>query len=127
MSYKKKSYNNSGAQQLLGEDDPKKIIFELLNGLNKKLESTILNIDKKKLNIAKEDAKKAQNIAFALRRSLDRQNGGEIADNLDFLYGHIHFATDKFIKNNKNDFIDSAFYISSEILSGWKGLVEKTA
>ena len=91
MSYKKKSYNNSGAQQLLGEDDPKKIIFELLNGLNKKLESTILNIDKKKLNIAKEDAKKAQNIAFALRRSLDRQNGGEIADNLDFLYGHIHF------------------------------------
>ena len=123
----KNLYSESVKSQLLGIEDPKLIVYELLNGLNLKLELTKKNFDKGDIEKAKKNALKAQNIAFALRSSLDRINGGEIAENLDLLYGHIHFATDKFIKNNKNDFIDSAFYISSEILSGWKGLVEKTA
>ena len=33
----------------------------------------------------------------------------------------------KFISNDKNDLMTSAYYASSEILDGWKGLVEKTA
>ena len=124
---KKNLYKKSDNSQLLGIEDPKLIVYELLNGLNKKLELTIKSLDEGKLIIAKENAIKAQNIAFALRKSLDRNKGGEIAENLDYLYGHIHFATDKLIKNNKNDYLENAFFISSEILTGWKGLVNKIA
>ena len=123
----KNLYLKSDNLQLLGIEDPKLIVYELLNGLNLKLELTKKNFDKGDIEKAKKNALKAQNIAFALRSSLDRINGGEIAENLDFLYGHIQFATDKLIKNDKNDYINNAHYISSEILSGWKGLVKKTA
>ena len=123
----KNLYSESDKSQLLGIEDPKLIVYELLNGLNLKLELTKKNFDKGDIEKAKKNALKAQNIAFALRRSLDRINGGEIAENLDFLYGHIQFATDKLIKDDKNDYINNAHYISSEILSGWKGLVQKTA
>jgi flagellar protein FliS len=127
MSKNFKKYSNIDAKQLTGIDDPKVIIYELLNGLNKKLKLTISDIDKGKLETAKVNAKKAQNIAFALRKTLDFQNGGEVAENLNFIYGHIHAATEKFIANDKNDLMTSAYFASSEILDGWKGLVEKTA
>ena len=127
MSKNLKNYGKMNAEQLIGIDDPKVIIFELLNGLNKKLQLTISDIDKGKFEKAKVNAKKAQNIAFALRKTLDFQNGGEVAENLNFIYGHIHAATEKFITNDKNDLMTSAYFASSEILDGWKGLVEKTA
>ena len=127
MSKNLNKYNNINAKQLTGIDDPKVIIFELLNGLNKKLQITISHIDKGRHEKAKETAKKAQNIAFALRKTLDFKNGGEVAENLNFIYGHIHVATEKFITNDKNDLMTSAYFASSEILDGWKGLVEKTA
>ena len=122
-----KNYGKSMNGQSSGIDDPKLVIFELLNGLNNKLQSTITCLDKGKGDEAKESAKKAQNIAFALRTALDHNGGGEIAQNLDFLYAHIHLATDKFIKNDKENLLDSALFVSSEILSGWKGLVNKIA
>ena len=127
MSKNFNNYSKINAKQLTGIDDPKVIIFELLNGLKSKLQLTIADIDKGKFEKAKENAKKAQNIAFALRKTLDFQNGGEVAENLNFIYGHIHAATEKFIANDKNDLMTSAYYASSEILDGWKGLVEKTA
>ena len=122
-----KHYGKSLNDQRLGIEDPKLIIFELLNGLHKKLESTLVNLDKGNNEEAKNNAKKAQNIAFALRTALDHSGGGEIAENLDFLYSHIHLATDKFIKNDKKNMLNSALFVSSEILSGWKGLVNKIA
>ena len=120
-------YGKSLNEQLFGIEDPKLIIYELLNGLHKKLESTLVNLDKGNNEEAKNNAKKAQNIAFALRTALDHAGGGEIAENLDFLYSHIHLATDKFIKNDKKNMLNSALFVSSEILSGWKGLVNKIA
>ena len=127
MNKKLQSYKSSQAKQILGQEDPKLIIYELLNGLNKNLNSLIDNIDKNNINVAKKEAVKAQNIAFALRRTLDRDNGGEIADNLDLIYAHVHLAMDKFIKNDKKDLLSSALFCSSEILDGWKGLVNKMA
>lgn len=127
MSKNYKKYSTINAKQLIGIDDPKVIIYELLNGLNKKLQVTISDIEKGSMKKAKENAKKAQNIAFALRKTLDFQNGGEVAENLNFIYGHIHAATENFISNDKNDLMTSAYFASSEILDGWKGLVEKTA
>ena len=123
----KNMYSESDNLQLLGIEDPKLIVYELLNGLNLKLELTIKNLDKGDIEKAKKNALKAQNIAFALRRSLDKINGGEIAQSLDLIYAHVHLAMDKFIKNDKKDLISSALFCSSEILDGWKGLVKKIA
>ena len=39
-------YGKSLKEQRFGIEDPKLIIFELLNGLHKKLEITLVNLDK---------------------------------------------------------------------------------
>tara|TARA_Y100000589_G_scaffold323913_1_gene359194 strand:- start:375 stop:758 length:384 start_codon:yes stop_codon:yes gene_type:complete len=127
MSIKNQKYQKNLNDQLLGTEDPKIIIYELLNGLNNKLGDTLLCIEKGKNDDAKKNALKAQNIAFALRKALDHKDGGDVAKNLDYLYAHIHVATDKFIKNDSDKLLNSALLVSSEIFSGWKGLVNKIA
>ena len=122
-----KKYNASLNKQISSKSEPKEIIYELLNGLNNRLAECIKNIENEKLDDAKRLAKKAQNIAFALRSSLDHENGGEIAKSLDYIYGHIQFATDNLINNDKSDTMNSAYYVSTAIFDGWKGLVNKTA
>ena len=62
-----------------------------------------------------------------LRKTLDRNIGGEIAQNFDLIYAHVHLGIDKFKKNDKKDLLSSALFCSSEILDGWKGLVNKIA
>ena len=117
---KKNKYNKIVNSQLLGIEDPASIIYELLSGLNKKIENTLLYI-------AKLNAVKAQNIAVALQYSLDKKNGGDIAVALEYLYDHIHFAAENFIKNDNQKHLKSAFYVISEIFDGWKGLINKIA
>ena len=71
---------------------------------------------------AKDTAKKAQNIALALQNCLDIKNGGEIAQNLNYCYRHIRFATQNFLEKDKSNLLTSAHFVSGELLSGWKGM-----
>ena len=124
---KKNKYNKIVNSQLLGVEDPASIIYELLSGLNKKIENTLLYIEKGKIEEAKLNAAKAQNIAVALQNSLDKKNGGDIAVALEYLYEHINFAAENFIKNDNQKHLKSAFHVISEIFDGWKGLINKIA
>ena len=122
MNSKLSKYKNSNIAQKINTDDKYDIINELLSALNKSLEETLINIDNKKAEKAKNNAKKAQNIAFALQNCLDVKNGGEIAENLNFCYRHIRFATQSYLEKNKSNLLTSAHFVSSELLSGWKGM-----
>ena len=124
---KKNKYNKIVNSQLLGIEDPAAIIYELLSGINKKIENTLSYIEKGEIEEAKSNAIKAQNIAVALQNSLDKKNGGDIAVALEYLYDHVHFAAENFIKNDNQKHLKSAFYVISEIFDGWKGLINKIA
>ena len=84
-------------------------------------------MDKGNLDSAKELAQKAEKIAFSLQKCLDFKEGGEIADNLNYLYRHIRFATKIYIEKDKVDLMQSALFVSNEILEGWKGISSKVA
>ena len=58
---------------------------------------------------------------------LDKKHGGDIANNLNYLYRHIRYATQNFIEKEKSDLLTSAHYVSSEILEGWKGMNSSVA
>ena len=107
--------------------NPYFIISELLQGLNEHLSDSIKSMDKGNLNNAKELALKAEKIAYSLQNCLDFKEGGEIADNLNYLYRHIRFATKIYIEKDKIDLMQSALFVSSEILEGWKGISSKVA
>lgn len=115
-------YKKSNISQKLKTKDSYEIINELLSGLNDHLKETLVSLEKNNNDLAKEKAKKAQNIAYALQNCLDIKNGGDVAKNLNFLYRHIRYATKNYIEQDKADLLSSAHYVSSEILEGWKGM-----
>ena len=107
--------------------DPREIIHELLLHLNKNLSDAIKNIDKGKLDDAKEKARKAESIAHALQNCLNVKEGGEIAENLNYLYRHIRFAAKNLLEKEKTELLTSAHFVSNEILEGWKGMNSSVA
>ena len=62
--------------------------------------NAIKNIDKGKLDDAKEKARKAESIAHALQNCLNVKDGGEIAENLNYLYRHIRFAAKNLLEKD---------------------------
>ena len=120
-------YKNSEISQKKELADPSEIIHELLTHLNKNLSDAIKSIDKGKVNDAKEKARKAETIAHALQNCLNIKDGGEIAENLNYLYRHIRFAAKNLLEKEKSDLLTSAHFVSNEILEGWKGLNSSVA
>ena len=120
-------YKSSKISQEMENLNPYSIIHELLQGLNEHLSDSIKSMDKGNLNSAKDLAQKAEKIAFSLQKCLDFKEGGEIADNLNYLYRHIRFATKIYIEKDKVDLMQSALFVSNEILEGWKGISSKVA
>tara|TARA_B100001989_G_C24548697_1_gene472701 strand:- start:1481 stop:1861 length:381 start_codon:yes stop_codon:yes gene_type:complete len=120
-------YKSSKISQDMEKLNPYFIISELLQGLNEHLSDSIKSMDKGNLDSAKELAQKAEKIAFSLQNCLDFKEGGEIADNLNYLYRHIRFATKIYIEKDKVDLMQSALFVSNEILEGWKGISSKVA
>ena len=120
-------YKSSKISQDMEKLNPYSIIHELLQGLNEHLSDSINSMNKGNLNSAKELAQKAEKIAYQLQNCLDFKEGGEIADNLNYLYRHIRFATKIYIEKDKVDLMQSALFVSNEILEGWKGISSKVA
>ena len=120
-------YKSSQISQKMEKLNPYSIIHELLLGLNERLSATVKLIDKGSFENAKEQAQKAEKIAFSLQNCLDFKEGGEVAENLNYLYRHIRFATKIYIEKDKKDLMESALFVSSEILEGWKGISSKVA
>ena len=127
MNKKLQKYKNSNISQKIETNQPYEIINELLAGLNNNLKESLKYLDKSNVNLAKEKAKKAQSIAYALQTCLDAKHGGDIAYNLNYLYRHIRFATKNFIEKDKSDLLTSAYFVSSEIFEGWKGMNSSVA
>ena len=120
-------YKKSEISQKKEVADPREIIHELLLHLNKNLSDAIKNIDKGKLDDAKEKARKAESIAHALQNCLNIKEGGEIAENLNYLYRHIRFAAKNLLEKEKTELLTSAHFVSNEILEGWKGMNSSVA
>ena len=120
-------YKSSQVSQKKELADPREIIHELLTYLNQNLSEAIKNIDKGNLDNAKEKAKKAESVAYALQNCLNMREGGEIAKNLNYLYRHIRFAAKSLLEQEKTELLTSAHFVSNEILEGWKGMNSSVA
>ena len=120
-------YKKSEISQKKEAAEPREIIHELLSQLNKNLSDAIKNIDKGKIDDAKEKARKAESIAHALQNCLNMRDGGEIAENLNYLYRHIRFAAKNLLEKEKTELLTSAHFVSNEILEWWKGINSSVA
>ena len=97
------------------------IIKELLNEMNKDIKE-LMNFETLKVGAEKIEAKtiRISKIAIALQKSLDLENGGTVASNLDHLYKHIRFAVARVKDHNDYSYLSSAEKVTSEINKGWE-------
>ena len=120
-------YKKSDISQKIQVSEPYEIIHELLSNLNKNLSQAITSMDKGKIQNAKKQAKKAESIAYALQNCLNMRDGGEIAENLNYLYRHIRLAAKILLEKEQSELLTSAHFVSNEILEGWKGMNSSVA
>jgi flagellar secretion chaperone FliS len=112
-------YQKMQADQAVSGADPHRLIVMLMQGVIEKVSAARGYLQQGNR------AEKAQQISWAisildgLRMSLDKEKGGEIASNLDDLYG---FMEEQLLKANVNDDAKVLEEISSlmkTLLSGW--------
>ena len=97
------------------------VIQKLLNEMHKDIKELIklqnLEVGANKI---KDKSIRISKIAIALQKSLDRENGGEVAANLDHLYKHIRFAVGRVMDDNDYSYLTSAEKVTAEINKGWE-------
>ena len=98
-----------------------KVIQKLLNEMHKDIKELIelqnLEIGADKI---KDKSIRISKIAIALQKSLDTENGGEVAANLNHLYKHIRFAVGRVMDDNDYSYLTSAEKVTAEINKGWE-------
>jgi flagellar protein FliS len=102
--------------------DPHGLILLLLDGALNRLSSARACVEEGRTAEKCELLSSVMNIVDGLRLSLDRQQGGAIADNLDTLYEYINRRM--LVANSGNDLaaIDEARELLRQIREAWIGI-----
>lgn len=97
-----------------------KIVEKLLKQMHKDIKDLMgyENLEKKHKNIIK-SVGRVNKIALTLQKTLDLENGGEIAKNLDHLYQHIRYAVIRVHDDHDFTFLQSAEKVTASINEGW--------
>ena len=130
MSYsnKKNALNAYGQTSVSSEASvasPHRLVQMLMEGVLTKTATAKGHISRNNLAGKSEQITMAMSIIAALKGSLDLKAGGEIAVNLDDLYGYM---TGRLIDaNSKNDIaaLDEVAALMSEIKSAWDAMPEE--
>ena len=107
------------------EANPHRLVMMLLEGAISKIATV------KGLMIRKDIAKKGEVIGQAiaivggLKSSLNKEAGGELADNLDSLYEYIEHRLLTANMKNDVDILDEVSKLLHEIKSGWETIPEE--
>lgn len=112
-------YQKAGAQSQLDDAAPHRLIQMLFEGALDKIATAKGHIDRK------DYAKKAHFISWAvsivngLRMSLDKEAGGEIAQNLDALYDYMSRRLMEANSKNDTTILDEVAKLLREIKEAW--------
>ncbi len=117
-----REYSQVNLQTQVTEADPHKLIQMLLEGALTRLSAAKAFIDHKKYEEKNERIANVVDIVSTLQESLDKEKGGEIAENLEQLYDYITRRLWDANRLNDNDIINEVMSLILEIKSGWEGI-----
>ncbi|MBL4608133.1 MAG: flagellar export chaperone FliS [Pseudomonadales bacterium] len=106
---------------------PQEVVRMLLGGAIDKISAAKGAIERSEFLEKQQNIRKARQIIDALKSALDMDEGGNIAQNLDDLYGYM---TRCLFDANKTDdlaLLDEVSGLLADLKSGWDGVCEKSA
>lgn len=101
---------------------PHQVITLLLNGALERIDQAISKIDDGDLEEATVLIQKTMGIVGGLRESLDLEQGGDIANNLDTLYEYILARLEAIGLDDPLITLQEVKALLNEVYGGWKGI-----
>ena len=74
------------------------------------------------VSLSKEKAEKISKIAFTLQSTIDQEKGGEISENLTWLYRFIRYMAKRIQDNDDMNYVQPAYKICESLKEGWDGI-----
>lgn len=117
-----KQYQTNELTTTIANASPHELVSLLLAGAKKNIARIKLCIENKKLDAKGELVSKTLSIVSELKRALNHEKGGEIAENLDRLYDYI--LRELLQAHVKNDIkkLDEIHGLLSTVAEGWDGM-----
>lgn len=115
-------YGRSAVESELDYASPHRIIQMLMDGALSKIAIAKGCIDRGDMAGKVRHTTWAVNIISGLRASLDEQQGGEIASNLDALYEYMCTKLHEATINNDVNLLDEVTSLLAEIKAGWDAI-----
>lgn len=119
-------YRQVGAQQALNAN-PHRLIQMLMEGALEKVSMARRFVDEGQIGAKGEHISWAISIIEGLRASLDLEQGGEIAENLERLYEYMNYRLLEANVNNDGAALDEVAGLLREVKAGWDGIAEQVA
>lgn len=114
-----KQYQSVDLRATIETASPHKLISMLLDGALGSMAKAKGSIERENIEDRTRNLNKASEIIVGLKGSLDLEQGGEVAANLNALYDYIIGAILQANRNNDVDKVQEAMNLMLEIKQGW--------
>ena len=114
-----KQYQQTSAHGAVMDATPHRLIQMLLDGALSRIVTAKGHMERGKIPEKGEQISKAMAIIEGLRNSLDFEQGGEVAQNLDNLYEYISNILFKANRDNNLGLLDESAYLLGQIKGAW--------
>lgn len=119
-----KQYQQMGAHGAVMDATPHRLIQMLLDGAISRILTAKGHMERNNIADKGEQISKALAIVEGLRNSLDFEQGGEIAQNLDNLYEYVSNILFKANRDNNVELLDEAGNLLTQIKGAWDQIPE---
>ena len=120
-----KQYQTVNTQVQVLDASPHRLIQMLMEGGLTRLAQAKGAIERGQLTLKGDVLGKAIAIIGGLRSSLDLQNGGELAHNLDSLYDYMIRRLSRANSSNDPALVEEVSSLLRQIKSGWDGIADQ--
>lgn len=116
------SYKNVGAHGSLAEASPYQVVQVMLDAVLSRIAEASGHLERGEVSAKGEKIGKALAIIEALVLGLDKERGGELAQNLERLYDYASRTLLKANLENRADLLKEVTSLLREIKVGWEGI-----
>ncbi|MCL1073467.1 flagellar export chaperone FliS [Shewanella dokdonensis] len=116
------AYQQTAVEGKAAGADVHKLVLMLFDGFLDELERAVGHINAKKFDRKAQSVERLLRILGGLEASLDREHGGELAENMAQLYQHCGQSLVQASFRNDISYLDSVKTVMTNLQQGWKGL-----
>ncbi|MCF7986124.1 MAG: flagellar export chaperone FliS [Methylovulum sp.] len=120
-----KQYQQVSIQSGIMDASPHRLVQMLMEGFLERIAFAKGNIDRKEIAKKGENISRAITIVNGLQSSLNKEAGGDLAENLSNLYDYMSLRLVLANSNNDISMLDEVARLMLEIKSGWDNMPEE--